>query len=510
MTPEIAATIELEVLGEIWRRGGNGLRHLLLDDDQLEQSAALWSSTAPGDEFHGCISRRRGKSYWAVVECVALCAGERNTLVKYASLTQKSVRAIIEPLMIEVLASCPEDLRPTYDAQRAVWSWANGSSLSAFGVDSQHYKAGRGPASHFNVWDEAGFFPESDWQPIASVLDPMLLTTHGRTLMVTTPPESSGHPYRMRYLTALARGRAMHRTIWGHPRLTEDQINGFLTQQAEARGMTLAEFKATTYYRREFLAEFVTEETRAAVPGWNQEAASVIVAEHARPTHFHGYEGLDWGFGDPHGATFGYLDFERGLLIIEDELELRNVNTAMLAAEVKAKEAHLWGVTGWDGTLAGAGVFEAAAKMLPEFLRASLAKAQSTQPFLRVGDNDNLVLADLMQLHGLAVMPTRKDDKQLAVDALDVLVRQRRLRIHPRCKRLIHQLYTTVWNKSRTGWERNSEGHGDVLDALIYMVRNVFWNNDPRPAVVDSFWSNEPSRRNVELARAFGAVRRRA
>jgi hypothetical protein len=54
--------------------------------------------------------------------------------------------------------------------------------------------------------------------------------------------------------------------------------------------------------------------------------------------------------------------------------------------------------------------------------------------------------------------------------------------IHPRCAELIQQLETTIWNNQRTSYERNKYGHGDLLDALVYLVRNIDRNRNPYPA----------------------------
>jgi hypothetical protein len=56
-----------------------------------------------------------------------------------------------------------------------------------------------------------------------------------------------------------------------------------------------------------------------------------------------------------------------------------------------------------------------------------------------------------------------------------------RIRIHRRCVRLIEQLYATVWNRTRSEWERTDKDHGDLVDCLVYLVRMVRWNRDCRP-----------------------------
>lgn len=124
-----------------------------------------------------------------------------------------------------------------------------------------------------------------------------------------------------------------------------------------------------------------------------------------------------------------------------------------------------------------------------------------------------LAIADLHQRHGLTFLPTRKDDKQLAVDELDVMVRRGKLRIHPRCTNLIREMYSTVWNASRTEWERTADGHGDLLDALVYVLRNVRRHRDVRPVRTNIFedmvTSFERGRKEDELVNAFMTIRRR-
>lgn len=461
-----------------WRAGDLSWK---LDEDQRTDSAALWSKP---DDFIAAISRQRGKSFWACCEVVGFALRNPGCSIKYASKTQKSVRAIIEPLFKEILADCPDDLRPTFDSQAGIWRWPNGSEATVAGTDNKHYENLRGTKAHFIVKDEAGFF--DDYDEVDAVLAPQTLTTKGITLEISTPPETPAHPFEARYRAAMARGRSVHRTIYGHPRLTPEEVDAAIAKEAGKRGMAVDEFKRGTYFRREYLADFVTEETRAVVPGWNQERAAQLIREVERPEFFDGYAGLDLGYGDPHGALLGYWHFPLAKLVIEHEVFLRHANTEKLATAYKAAEKECWGAEQWAGTLRALHAErtdEALLLRLPEWARQAIQKSEAAplQPYLRVGDNDLLALDDLHSKHGLTFLPTAKDEKHLQTDALDIMVRRGDVIIHPRCVNLIRQLYTTLWNRQRTSFERANGEHGDLIDALLYIIRNLRRHRDPRP-----------------------------
>jgi hypothetical protein len=178
-----------------------------------------------------------------------------------------------------------------------------------------------------------------------------------------------------------------------------------------------------------------------------------------------------------------------------------------MAAAVKEKETALWGVNRFDGTLSAPATTSGAEQRCRSGSCPSWFKSPNAprQPYLRVGDNDELVLGDLYRLYKLAVIPTRKDNKALAADEVSVWFRGLRIRIHRRCKRLIEQLYTTLWNKQRTEWERTDKDHGDLIDALIYMLRNVRLHRDPRPVVPDLIWPGKP-RQDAQDAAAIAAA----
>lgn len=492
---------------DLWRAGD--VRWLLdagqrqwVEDFQRGEGAAVWM-----------IGRQRGKSFAALSLACGLAVQQPGAIVRYAALTQKSAKAIVLPTLAQVLKACPPEVKPEVRELDGVVRWPNGSTLTFAGTDAEQFDRLRGPRAHLVLLDESAFY--ADLERVESALLPQLTTTAGRALYLSTPPESVAHPFVRRWSAARAASRAVHATVHDNPRLGPDGVARLERQEAARLGLTVEELRASTFWRREYLAELVQEESRAAVPGWTATAQAECVGEVPRPAHFDGYVGVDFGFGDPHGVVFAWWDYQGNRLVVEDELELRGATTAQLAEAIKRREAQLWGVDRWAGTLLGAKAGDMPAWMLSA---ARGANDVPRQPYLRVGDNDPLTLADLHGQHGLAVLPTRKDDKALAVSDLDEAVRQRRIRVHPRCRRLIEQLASTTWNKARTEWQRTDKDHGDLLDALVYLHRNVHRHRDPRPALeqrralaggnTDNLWLPEAPD-PMDTLKALGGLRRR-
>jgi hypothetical protein len=495
-TPEERASLKAEVLQaaecELWAQGEAHELHL-----DAGQSRWVREFDASTDFAVWMIARQRGKSFADLYGDTMFAQRTEGAICRYLGQTKESAQAIAGPTLDQIFRLCPDkSLLPwPYSKNGALGDnyelhWEhNGASLTISGTDNESFRRQRGPRSHRISFDEAAFYAKL--VDVEGALLPSLQTTGGKPLYLSTPPISPGHEFVARYRAAQAAGTAKHETIYDNPRLTKEGVRAIAQREAARLLMTLEELLESTYWKREYLAQIVTETSRAAVPSWNEDAAKVCVASVPRPAHFDGYVGLDFGFGDPHAAVFGYWDFPSQTLVIEHELLLRQANTAQLAEALKAKEREAWGATLWEGTLLGAEDWrkDMSWEQWPDFLKGVYSAKAPRQPYLRVGDNDPLVLADLIAPPvGLAVLPSRKDDKALQVNALDILVKARKIRIDPRCVQLIRQLYSTVWNKQRTEWERTTDGHGDLLDALVYLVRNVRRHRDPRPPEKPTGW----------------------
>ncbi len=481
-----------EAVFELWRKGRAA--DWLLDAGQQAWRTAFWG-TPPLSSTVWNIGRQRGKTFAAVFINIEAGCTIPDAMLRYCAKTKDSALGIFMPAFDMLVTTMPPELRPSpagsdkpwrKGLRETEWAFPQGGLLFLFGTDAQSFAKGRGPRSHVITLDEAGFY--QDLPDTEAALLPSLQTTGGRALYPSTPAESTGHAYTQRIYAAKASGQYQHDTFWNNPRVNHHAV---IEAERKRLGMTLEVFLKSTYFRREFLAEIVTDESRAAMPAWSDELAAKVVGDWVRPEFFDAYQSHDPGMtGDPHASLFGYLNPYDGRLYIEDELELRSAPHSVggWANEVKKVETKRYGVTAWNGKLLGsADLIQSLGGMesVPEFLRASLSENAPRQPYMRVGDNPG-VCRDLTIDHQLAVWPTPKHEKALEVSNTNQLLGLEKVRIHERCVRLIHQLQSTIWNKTRTEWERLDTDHGDLIDDLVYMTRGVSWNRDCRPKHVDS------------------------
>lgn len=468
--------------GEAWRHpdvcdaGQKGwLAAVRADVDAGRQASHVWR-----------VSRQRGKSHAALAFALCEMARRPGIIVRYAALTGKSCAAIVLPTLRWMTERMPYqlDVREHLGTVRH----PNGSELVFAGTDNEQFERLRGPRAHVILLDESAFY--SDLEAVERALLPQLTTTSGVVVYLSTPPEASSHPFVLRDSAAQASGRWVRETIRGNPRLGPEGVAAIERAESQRLGLTVEALRASTYWRREYLAEMVTEEGRAAVPAWTDEARAELVREWQRPAHFDAYVGLDPGkYGDPHATLFAWHDPATNTVTFEDELELRSATTHVgaWAQAIKDRESALWGVNRWEGTLSGATRQWLEANRLDELFLRVHSETAPRQPFLRVSDDDPRTTVDMAMQHGVAALPSARHEKWAWVDTLNQLVRERRFRVHPRCVRLLEQLRSTLWNRSRSEWERTPRDHGDLLDCAIYIVRNVVWARDCRPApVVDT------------------------
>lgn len=423
------------------------------------------------------ISRQRGKSYAALLYAWSLCCGKPGTVIRYAALTGKSAREIIEPTMAHIASMLSARHKPTAKSDTGKFIHENGSYISWAGTDNEQFDRLRGPFCHLIILDESAFY--ANLERVESALLPQLTTTGGRVLLLSSPPLNPTHPFEARYKAASEAGLSQHATIYDNPRLGPEGVARIAEGEAKRLGLTLEELFVSTYWRREYMAETVTETSRAVVPSWTPQRAATLTKHIERPQRFDAYVGADWGIRpDPKGTLFAWYTQQHGLHV-EREFLAHDCELAAWVNQSKDIERQLWGVNAWEGTLLGAQAWAKDIDAVPFYLQDVIRKAAPRQPYLRIGDNDSEVLASLALSHGYATVPTRTKDKHLRIDKLNELLVAGKITIDPSCRNLVSQLYETLWNKSRSDWERVNGHHGDLVSALVMLANGIHWFRDP-------------------------------
>lgn len=384
-------------------------------------------------------ARRFGKSFTVLLYCFEQCIKNPGYIVRYAAPTEKQLRKIILPNAKQILKDCPDDLRPVWNNQDSMFRFPNGSEVHLAGTDKDNVEKLRGQGADLVICDEAGSMADLRYVAL-DVLLPQTLETDGRMVLISTPPITTAHEFYKMSQEAKMDDSYLVQTI---------HDNTWLTPERKLRYIKASGGIESTTWRREYLCQFVVDEKRAVCPEFDAAAELAIVRAVPLPSHFFPLVSMDLGYHpDPSHALYGYYDFMQAALVILDESYMPRFRTDQIAAEVKLKEKSVFA---------------------------------DREVYLRKTDVDHRLIADMAAQHQLYFSATAKDDKEAQVNMLRRWVNDRKIIIHPRCKHLIHQLSTTIWNDARDEFVRTDEGHGDGVDALLYMLRNAPVGRNPFP-----------------------------
>ena len=393
-----------------------------------------WKSSKNKITVLNC-ARRFGKSFLLMVTAKEHCMQNPKHQVRFAAATQKQVKSIFLPIIDALLSRFPADAMPTHS--EGCWTFPNGSKLYVVGADYKDGDALRGQASDLIILDEAGFVKKLRYL-VTDILLPQLLTTRGRLIMASTPPKSVAHDFVDYINEAIADNAYELRTVYDNPMLTDKDLLDIYRQCGG---------KHTDTFRREYMCELISDSSQRIIPEFD-------LARHVRslkePDHYYPLVTMDWGAHDMTAVLFGYVDFQRQVLCIQDEYVINNQTTKIIADGIKAKEFALW------------------------------SNKRKTPD--RFGDNPLQITWDLGREYGLSVKPPLKFEKDVAIANLRDGFLKGKIEIDPRCKLTIFQLQNGTWNDNRTTFERSvALGHCDAIDALIYMFRHANFRANPYP-----------------------------
>lgn len=463
MSGPLPQSIVRAVRAELWRRG---MLREELDPTQQEIYDAIHGS--PRMQFVLEAARKLGKSYLLGALALEACINNPGQRVNWCLPTGKQAVETAVPILRELSKKAPPECRGEYNGQSGHWTLPNAAYVVLFGAkDEKDADRGRGPQAVMSLVDEGAFFPSAMLPYVQrSVLMPQHLRTGGRIILASTPPVSMGHSWVRIAANARLGGAYAHRTVWQNGSMKPEAIRHMLSETAAAAGLTLEQYMLTAEYRREYMAETIVDETRAVVPEFapNEEA---IVGEFELPAHFDAYTGTDIGYAVHASAVvYAVADFEEQRLLVVDESWLERANTRQLAEEMLRQEKVYW----------------------PHLLAGNRARDNGNrEQVFRTIDDTGRIVADLWDQHQLSTAPAEKADRDHNLALLRNLCLAQRLRIHPRCKRLIRQLRTATWNATGKQMEESVEDlHFDLVPALYQAVRD-YWglrHRNPFPPLV--------------------------
>lgn len=425
-----------DVIAELWRRGSLGW--MLRDYQRDMREAAAESGQRV---FFSLCSRRTGKTHVAVIDAHegAIKGGVHRICLPTLMQAEDVVGTITE----QVLATCPETLRPKFNAKHLAWEYPNGTVKLAGAETRRAANRMRGANTKRFYLDEACFYDEFEYV-LGDIVMPTLLTSDGVAWLSSTPADVHGHPSKAVYEKCRVSGACAEYTIdvlRGH--YPEARIDEFLE---EAGG------KESDTAKREYFCQWIPNKSRIVIPEW-VEAEAVCVYEQERPKYCNKWVVGDFGFQDLTVVLFAYVDFEKACVYVEDEVVTEREASMVVADEVRAKELELWG----------------------EYAKPA-----------RYADAPDQVRADMYAHNKLSWMLPPKTDSDAALNALRVAIQKGHVAIHPRCKVLISHLRNAIWNSSKTSFDRmDGFGHFDGVDALKYLVRVADRRANPSPDVPD-------------------------
>ena len=390
-------------------------------------------------------SRRLGKTFVMSVIAIEAALQNINFQIHFGAPYQNALRDFLLPIFEQILQDCPDDIRPVWKQHQSKWVFKNGSYIKLCGANNGQFDNLRGNKSDLFILDEAAQIDKVD-DVIHGVAMPQLLSSKNpnkKIILPSTPPTTPDHPFKRYAEEAKAVGAYSHFTIYDAG-YSEEEINRI--------AKSIEGGKKSTYFRREYMAEFVVEEELQIIPEWRPE----FVQEVKKNDLFQFYtkvEALDIGYRDFTAWIMGYYDFANAQLVIEHEFALREneFTTERLAEGVKENE--------------------------------EIYNKLNTTRFRRIADNNNLnLLADLSRLHKLPFGPVQKNaksgrtthNKEWMVNQARQWVKDGKLVIHPRCKMLIASLEFGIWKAGHSEFAKSEKlGHYDFLDALIYLIAGL-------------------------------------
>lgn len=445
-----------QAIAQLWELGDLSYK---LKGIQKEMRDKVYDSSHDITVF--LCSRQTGKSYTMCLIAAEYCQRHPNTKVLLMFPKKNMAAAVAKEQMRAIHSDCPNHLKPEHKIADKEFVYPNGSVIMMAGADGGHAESVRGKTIHLTLCDEGGFFPYNDMMYIInSILMPTMTTTNGKMIIASTPSKEPDHPFLTNFVDIYrSEGWLVEYDIYSNP-LIDDKIRNKIIER-----YPLGE--EDPEYQREYLLKTNASSSLMVVPEWT-DLATDIVKEVEMPVYYDGYVSCDPAVVDLTGILFGYYDFLRKKLVIVDEGVLggegqRSLTTDDIANCLIRKESSVF---------------------------SDKYTGEITKPYMRIMDNNlPLLVNDLLFKHNIRFTTTKKDGKEDKVNNVRMMFKRGEIEIHPRCVNLIEHIRTAKWKSNRKEFARNKgnknknikANHSDLLDALVYLVRNLQPQKNPYP-----------------------------
>lgn len=391
-------------------------------------------------------SRRIGGTTTSLVHVQEKLRQNPGWICRWCEPWKYQAREIVMPEMDKLQESCPSPLKFKFYKTDSFYELkSNGSRIYLRGVNEDKGESARGSFSHIIMGDEFGSWRDANYIK-NEVMIPQLLSTDGQLIINTSPPRDLGHYYyENEKKPALRDNRFIQKTI-------QDALGELYSERQVVEMCRSVGGADSPAWRREFLCEEVADPTMLVVPEFlDSFDGNLVPDDYKRPDFFTPYIGGDSGADDNTVILFGYYDFLKAELVIEDEIVLQGRTTQEIITLAKAKEAELW---------------------------------NGFPPRRRVYDAPKQLIYDIFVDHKWPVQMPQKEDKHAAIHEFRVEIGARRVKIKERCKSTRYQLRVGMWKDERhTDFARSDGlGHLDAVAASIYLNRCIDRRFNPIPA----------------------------
>jgi len=430
----------------LWRRG-------ILEWKLRPEQRSIYKllRDAKGLKYVLYCSRRFGKSFICRLMAWEDTIRHKNWQIGFVAPTQKQLKRIFGPIDKEIFRDCPEDMRPKYERESGAWLMpATGTVIYESGTDDKRYEDMVGMNAHKCYYDEPGNMTDLN-QIVYDIIQPMTLTTRKERgdecaqIFLGTPPRTPAHPYYFLKEKCKSEGNYAEKIIYDNSSLDADTIELY---KEESGG------EYSTSWKREYLCQDVVDSEKAILPEFDAEAKKELIRVHEEPEYFELYGAFDPGhLNDFYAYLLGYYDFLNGVYVVRCELFLDNVSTSVVAKAITDLEQQYF---------------------------------PNKKVFARFSDTDPQIVRDLNLEHGIPFVTTGKQNKDAQINNVRNDIRLRKIIIHPDCKNLIRQMSVGIWNNQKNKFEYvDGEGHFDMIDALVYLRRNIATTKNPYPHEYD-------------------------